>query len=68
MNLRILALTALVALVSPIDWHRPIFSSRRPLTTVRKSVGKASTLHLQNSTLPIPAIDFRPMLQLANMR
>lgn len=29
----------------PDHWHRPIFSSRRPLTTVRKSVGKASTLH-----------------------
>ena len=29
----------------PDHWHRPIFSSRRQLTTVRKSVGKASTLH-----------------------
>lgn len=29
----------------PDHWHRPIFSPRRQLTTVRKSVGKASTLH-----------------------
>ena len=29
----------------PDHWHRPIFSSRRPLTTVRKSIEKASTLH-----------------------
>lgn len=33
----------------PDHWHRPIFSSRRQLTTVRKSVGKASTLHFPES-------------------